>query len=84
MSETWPEIADRRYRDAVVTVADRLRDMADRVEREGLRIAGPGRSYGKAASSAIHELTWGVANANVERLVSDAADADEALLGGAS
>lgn len=59
-----------------------IRDMADRVEREGVpsatrSMAGTPR-YANAAEQVLHALAWDVANMSAYRLVSAAAHADAA------
>jgi hypothetical protein len=57
----------QRCADHLTMVAGRLRDMADKIERQ--------RDEG-AHLSAIHEITWGVANLNLDKLARDVAEAN--------
>lgn len=68
---------------AINETAAGLRRLAERVERTAADVplvgTGPGRTtYAAIASDVVHEVTWGVANLNTERLVREAADADVA------
>lgn len=73
---------DQRYERAVLLAAQRLRNMVDDFERSALDLK-PGSSQGQyprtaAASRAVHALTWGLANASVESIIRDGAEADVA------
>lgn len=86
LHETLVEHTEDAYRHEVIRVARHLRSLADEIQRDGLRVqprvtssydALP--SYGDAAHRIIHNLHWGIANANLDGLIRAAADADYAL-----
>lgn len=70
----------RFLREGVALRARRLREMADRIEREAeldIAAAEAGRStYGRVAGNVIHEVAWGLGNLHLETLASTATDAD--------
>ena len=70
--------AQQRYEGHVDRIARDLRYLADRVERTGHN-ARPERSntYSTAACDVLHEITWGVANLNLDNLLNAALDADD-------
>jgi hypothetical protein len=86
MSDTWAVYAAGAYREKVAHVAQRLRDSADRLERAGLDVQDhggvmpsyAGDPYVHAAQRAVHEAMWGLANADLDGLVSAAGQADRA------
>jgi len=67
-------------REGVARRVRRLRDLADRIERDGengiVRAEAGKGTYGTVASNLLHEVTWGVANLNIETLLATATDAD--------
>lgn len=70
-----------QLQDAILAAAAHLRRIADDLNRNAADVAlvgtGPGRrSYGQVAERAIHTVSWGVANARLERIALAAADAD--------
>lgn len=71
------EVMEGFYMDSVAHTAQRLRDTADRMEREGRVI--PGGTFTGAARRVMHEFLWGIANANADGIVGAAEEADEAL-----
>lgn len=80
-----PQLTNEQYgakflREGVAQRVQRLRNLADRVEREAeqhIQLAEQGRgTYGRVASSFLHEITWGLANLNLGVLASTATDAD--------
>jgi hypothetical protein len=75
----------RIYNDKVVEVADRLRAMADDVERAAIPHTKPGVEgtprYTAAAAQVLHTIAWGVANADADQLVTRANLADRAEAG---
>lgn len=80
MSDDLAEWAVGNYRRAVQRSAQALRDTADRLERDALDVRprrGGGLQYGDAAASAVHAMFWGVANAQVDSIVTAAAKADQ-------
>lgn len=79
-NNTYAEHADERFVSTVKTIAQAIRDLADEFERDAMRTvpstyANPRVS---AVVRAVHTLNWGVANASVERAISDAVEADHA------
>jgi hypothetical protein len=64
-------------RDALTQRADGLRRIADAFDRLAKDVDSTA-SYSRIAAQALHELTWGVANLNVERLINEGAGADVA------
>lgn len=78
--DTFADRQSAHYQERVVKVIVGLRDLADRVEREGSRVTNkvslPG--HGWAAHKVLHEVTWGFANLNLDGLVLAACEADEA------
>jgi hypothetical protein len=70
--------AQQRYEGHVNRIAEGLRSLADRVERTG-HSPRPGRSntYSTAACDVLHDVTWGVANLNLDNLLNAALDADD-------
>lgn len=83
MEHTLKLVTDLNYRETVSKAAASLRRTADRIEREGLSVR-TGKSvsgalpYAYAAHSAIHEAVWGIANANLDGIVTAAGEADAA------
>lgn len=74
-NDTLQDWSDEAYRTAVAATADMLRQAANDLER----VAQDTKSgYGMAAARAVHQVTWGVANARMDSLVKAAADADAA------
>jgi hypothetical protein len=61
-------------------VAERLRRMADAVGRSAEDVAEVGTSraptYATIVYNVQHEVLWGLANLNLDNLVSDASEAD--------
>lgn len=81
MSEDYVKHVKQRYEETVRRTAQSLRDLADDFEKRALDLDINGRvkvTRTTAASRAFHALTWGLANASPERLITDAAEADEA------
>lgn len=79
---TWTERAHQRYLDGLAGVVHDIREMADRVERDGQ----PGRCFGypegsdhaAASHDALSAVTWGVANLDMANLMRIAVEADAA------
>lgn len=75
------------FLDAITHTAERLRQTAEDLDRivgsvptaSALR---DGDTFGRFAATAVHAVTWGVANANLDRMVRTAAAADEPLARG--
>lgn len=68
-------------------VVGQIRRVADQIEaeaRRGILDAAEGSyewsTYTRVASQAVHTLTWGIANANLQRLLETAAEADAARI----
>ncbi|SLG92024.1 Uncharacterised protein [Mycobacteroides abscessus subsp. abscessus] len=69
----------RHLREKIADVANRLRQMADRIEAEAASTFDSGRAvlrYSRAAEAVTHEIHWGVANLGLPSLASEAAEAD--------
>lgn len=70
--------AEERYTRNVRTVVDKLRRLADQVEREGLSTgledALSARRSGENAGNVVHAIAWGVANLNVDLVIAAAND----------
>jgi hypothetical protein len=78
--------AEERYRRAVQRTANRLRDLAEEIERDGMRVRKTKLpdgtevpDYGNAARDVVHAVQWGVANAHADRVVDAAVSADFAF-----
>jgi hypothetical protein len=80
--ETVEEFAAQQLKRRIVTIAHRLRQLAEVVEREATtveRVGSPGVSaYAYAASHVQHAITNAIPNLNLDALTTDAADADMA------
>jgi hypothetical protein len=78
MSDESNEQFAVRYLDKRIdAIAERLRDLARRVERS--KVAGlerPPASYGNVASEVQNEVLWGLANLHLDQLTVAAANAD--------
>lgn len=75
--------AQEQYVETVKKTAQQLRDLADRFERTALAGRDTGMSMDRykmtyAASRAINDLHWGIANAHVDTMLNDAGAADAA------
>lgn len=78
------DVTHANYERAVTRVTQGLRDLADRIEREARdvrpgHIITPDSPHTAAAQRIIHEAMWGLANVNLDRVVSAATEADEAI-----
>lgn len=79
------EWAQEQYAQTAKKAAQQLRDLADRFERTALdfRQRDVGMSMDRykmtyAASRAINDLHWGIANVHVDTMLNDAGAADAA------
>ena len=86
IDQDYVDAQTERYADSLKKVAGRLRDIAERVEREGKPTVGHLQADGLpdylwAAQQVVHEIHWGLANAHVDTLLSSAADAHSAVRG---
>jgi hypothetical protein len=84
--ETFPDFAARHYAQRVASIAGRIREMADRFEREAkpypeADMVGTPR-FSSAAQNALHALTWDTANLTAYDIVGHAARADAAETAG--
>lgn len=81
---TWAGMSAAHYKRQVGRLATHLRDLAERVEHEG--VARPGLvgerdgkpEYVYAASQVVDAVVWGLANAGLSGLISAASEADRA------
>jgi hypothetical protein len=69
--------------DKLTEITQQLRDLADTVDRIRTRKGTPhpvdgGPQSGEKAKRVLHEITWGVANLNLETLMSLAIEAETA------
>lgn len=78
--ETNEEWNAKFLRGGIDTIAGKLRELADRIDRTtyGIEHIGqPGRAnYGQVVVDVHHELAWGFANLNADNLIRYATDAD--------
>jgi hypothetical protein len=81
----WEDRERTRLERAMSAVIRQLRNMAERIEREGadnIRAAQlrdrDYATYGRAAGQVVHTASWGLANLNLSNLIDAAADADAA------
>lgn len=84
--DRYVQFTAHQYRNGVRQVAERLRRLADEVEREGLHVPdGPTPlntpRFTAAAERALHTLTWGVTNLHATDLVGLAGTVDAAERG---
>jgi hypothetical protein len=72
----YSAVAAERFDAKIAETADRLRHMAEEVERDGrarknfMRKPDDRPDYIYAAQRVIHTVTWGLANLNLDGLVS--------------
>ena len=78
MLTTYSRASHDRYQRNLAKAAQGLRDLADRIEREGAVEPGEGhdRIYVQRAGDVLHAITWGIANLGADTLLSAASDAD--------
>lgn len=80
MADTLGRAYREMYDARVASVAQGLRDMADRIERAGKPIDRPSASgippCTYAAQQVHHELAWGIANLSADQLIGVAQQAD--------
>lgn len=76
MNTEFLTFAEKRFDDRVASIADGLRRMADRIEREGntLGVLDPALAHTWAAQRILHELAWGIPNLHAEILAEIATD----------
>lgn len=82
----YAQIAHETYIRDLDRTAERLNDLISRMKREampvepieGRALSGDAYPHSYAASRAIHELHWGIANAHLDTLIKSAAEADAA------
>lgn len=84
MANRMSQVLAKQQVDRMHRVANGLRDLADEVERHAARgerryESGNGMSWVLLASDVVHKVTWGVANLNLDGIVANARDADEAI-----
>lgn len=69
------------FSDKVQFIADKLRLIADEVEREAsvkVDISTMVPDHARSASEVVHKVAWGVANLHLDGLIMAAAEADRA------
>jgi hypothetical protein len=76
MNATLEDHLIGQFNRRVEATAQRLRDMADEIERH--RDPRPGEAT-QAAAQITHTFIWGLANTNVDSVVSAAAESDRYL-----
>lgn len=76
----YAKFAAERYEEAVRRVTQRMREMVDDFEKKALDLGSERMPISRtsAAGRAYHALTWGLANASIERIITDGSDADDA------
>lgn len=81
---SYSAVTSRFYAKQVADVVRRLRGLADEVEREGRARPGVmGRQDGRpeyvhSAQQIVHAVTWGLANLNLDGVISAGNEADQA------
>lgn len=86
LDDRWAQAAADQYQRRIEAIAARLHDIAAEVQREGVARVGHVNADGKpdylwSAQQVLHTVTWGVANLNLDGLLSTAADAQNAVRG---
>lgn len=81
--QEYAEAADETFVRTVQSTAQAIRDVADEFERDALNTTSGSAVSNRgprtmATVRALHSLHWGIANASVERIVREAAEADHA------
>jgi hypothetical protein len=80
-SSNRPESVEQLHaqflREALEERAAKLRRLGDTFDRFAADVDSTA-TYSRLAENALHELTWGIANLNVGRLINEAASADVA------
>lgn len=80
MPRDYAKLMGDRYEEKVADMVVSLRSLADRIERDAAptpnHVSVP--RFAWAAHNVIHEVTWAMANLNLDSLVVLAAEADEA------
>lgn len=81
----WEEVARRRLEAAVAARVQHLRQLAAEIEQEsaqGISDAIAGRhewsTYTRVASRMVHDVTWGMANLNLDGVIDVAIETDKA------
>ena len=78
LDDTYTNYARDRYIRQARGVAARLLRIANEVTRNTDRLESNSKAFcTQAASDVVHEVMWGIANANLDTLISSAGDADE-------
>lgn len=82
LTETMVRFTQERYEEKRQRLVDKIRELADEVERESRLYDEPGGNgtprFASSAERALHTLSWGIANLNAAQLVGVAARADAA------
>ena len=82
---SYAQYARTQYEQTVEATARRLRDAVDKFERAAMDtsrrtgLSSDGYPHATAAQRAVYELHTGLANAHVDSLLRDAAEADHAI-----
>lgn len=79
----WAEYSAELFERDVVKIAERLRWLADEVEREGKARPNPTRDdptpdFSRAAERVVHAIMWGMANLSLDSIVNAADEAGRA------
>jgi hypothetical protein len=84
MSEKLEKMHAEFLASTIEQTAAKLRALADKVEAEAASVrATSGTTYAANAATVIHEIMWGVANLNLDRLPRESSEADTARATGA-
>lgn len=79
-TKTLRDMLAEQFTKSVARTARDFRDLADQIEREAKQIdhvPSPGSTSGAAiAARIVHSITWGLANASPDQIVSSAAEFD--------
>lgn len=88
MADTYASNRHERYGQTLDSISDKLRGLADEIQRVGqadwLTGHDDGTDHSRGASRALHSITAAMANLGLDRLVEVAAQADTAALKEAS
>lgn len=82
--QTLVEFTADAFQKRATATAQHLRDVADRIDREVTQIRPggvvlPDSPYTQAAQRIAHEFLWGMANANLDGVITAAGEADDAV-----